>query len=440
MTIAPGGDPGVETGLSDILGGVSVIILLCAGLFAVWGAAFPLSSAIIASGSLVSSGSNQLVQHPSGGTVVAILARDGDRVAEGEVIARLDPAPIKAELTRLKARRATLAAMKDRLEAGRRGRDAGTGQVANAPLRLTDAATPSLDDMLRLEQLRTRLQDRISLDASLEALDRQADATRAQRDGFERRIADLQSQIAIYQDQTDGVRRLVSAGHIARRELWTSENQLLDARSRLSALLAERAVAGERLGELSADGRRLRGENARDDAQQLTEIIGELGQIEDQIAAAERSFEQVSLRAPMTGILVNSALSTEGGVARGGETLAEIVPEDGRMIFQARLLPKDIDHVRVGQPAEIEVTAFNMRLTDRIGGTVVYVSADTSEDERTGEQFYFAKLAIDAGSTDAVLRAGMVGTAYIAGPTRSFFAYVLQPLLDGYRHAFREWQ
>ncbi|RFC64142.1 HlyD family type I secretion periplasmic adaptor subunit [Fulvimarina endophytica] len=439
-TAAASGADHVATGTSDILGGVAKAILVCVGLFTLWGATFPLSSSVVAGGTLISEGYNQLVQHPSGGIVVEILARNGDRVEAGDVIARLDPAPVRADLTRLKARRATLIAIDERLRAELRG-------DADAPLAIrgTDGeetqavlASSSLADELRLEQSRARREGEVSLKASLEAIDRQSAATEAQSEGLDQRIEGLESQIAIYADQAERVRRLADAGHIARREVWQSEDQLIDARSRLSGLVAERGMAQERLGELVAERRRLVGETAREDAEQLTEVIGELGQIEDQITAAERALELGRLTAPVSGTLVNSHLTTTGGVARGGETLAEIVRDDDRMMFEARLLPKDIDHVRVGQPAKIELTAFNTRLVDRLRGTVAYVSADTTEDERTGEHFYTARIEIEPGSAPETLRSGMAGTAFISGPSRTFFVYLFQPLIDGYRHAFQE--
>lgn len=436
------GDEEVVTGTSDILGGTAKFILICVALFTLWGATFPLSSAVVAQGSLMSQGFNQLVQHPNGGIVVEILASDGDRVEAGDVIARLDPAPARAELTRLKARRATLAAMDERLRADLRGStDEPSDLRDRADARLgDDPVTPSLEGSLRLEQSRARYEGQVSLEASLEAIDRQSSAAQAQGEGLDRRIEGLRSQIAIYADQAERVRRLADAGHIARRELWQSEDQLIDARSRMSGLLAERDMAKERLGELSAERRRIVGERGREDAEQLTEIIGELGQIEDQIVAAERALDLGRLTAPVSGILVNSTLTTTGGVARAGETLAEIVRDDDRMMFEVRLQPKDIDHVRVGQSAEIEVTAFNRRLIDKLHGTVVYVSADTTEDERSGERFYPARIEIETDLAPGMLRSGMVGTAFIKGPSRTFFVYLFQPLIDGYRHAFREVQ
>ncbi|WP_162246050.1 MULTISPECIES: biotin/lipoyl-binding protein [unclassified Aureimonas] len=317
---------GVATGTSDIIGGASQAILLCFGLFVLWGFAFPLSSAVIAQGSLVSSGFNQLVQHLTGGTVVEILAHDGDRVEAGATIARLDPAVARAELTRLKSRRATLAAIEERLRTTRSAQISDKDAL-RASIVLVDGAVSSkaggsgsetaqldlsLDEKLRLEQMRARLEGLVSLEAGLEALRRQASAAEAKFDGLERSIGTLEHQIAIYDDQAESLRRLSDADHISRRDLWASEDQLLSARSRLFGLVAERDIATDRLGELEANSQELLGTTARDEAVQLTQIIGELAEIEDQIAAAERALTQSALRAPVGGTLVNSTLLTKG--------------------------------------------------------------------------------------------------------------------------------
>ena len=55
-----------------------------------WGAMVKIGGAVIANGTVEVAGNRQVVQHPQGGVVTEILARDGDTVAAGQVLLRLE--------------------------------------------------------------------------------------------------------------------------------------------------------------------------------------------------------------------------------------------------------------------------------------------------------------------------------------------------------------
>lgn len=80
-------------------------------------------------------------------------------------------------------------------------------------------------------------------------------------------------------------------------------------------------------------------------------------------------------------------------VAPGGEML-EIVPTTKKVIVEARLNPRDIDIVKVGQPARLRLSALNMRLTPEVAGKVTHLSADRLVDEVTHEPYYRARIGI----------------------------------------------
>ena len=45
--------------------------------------------------------------------------------------------------------------------------------------------------------------------------------------------------------------------------------------------------------------------------------------------------------------------------------------------MEAKVEPKDIDQVQIGQPVVLRFSAFNTRTTPELNGTVVRVGADT---------------------------------------------------------------
>src|SRR5438034_10197329 len=77
--------------------GLSVVGLLAGGLGG-WASTQQISGALIAPGSIVVESNVKKVQHPTGGVVGEVRARDGDLVKAGDVVVRLDDTVTKASL------------------------------------------------------------------------------------------------------------------------------------------------------------------------------------------------------------------------------------------------------------------------------------------------------------------------------------------------------
>ncbi len=100
-----------------------VMVVVCFGGFGTWAATAPLAAAVIAPGSFVATGQNKVVQHLEGGVVKELLVREGDRVAEGDQLVRLDETAARANSQQLFFRQARLEAILARLHAVVRGED-----------------------------------------------------------------------------------------------------------------------------------------------------------------------------------------------------------------------------------------------------------------------------------------------------------------------------
>jgi HlyD family secretion protein len=105
-----------------IIAGAVVVLVLTCGL-GVWATTTQISGALIAPGTVVVESNVKKVQHPTGGVVGELLVRDGDRVKAGDLLVRLDDTVARANLaivtkmlTELYARKARLAAERDRTE------------------------------------------------------------------------------------------------------------------------------------------------------------------------------------------------------------------------------------------------------------------------------------------------------------------------------------
>jgi HlyD family type I secretion membrane fusion protein len=146
--------------------------------------------------------------------------------------------------------------------------------------------------------------------------------------------------------------------------------------------------------------------------------------------------------APVNGSIVNLKMVTPGGVATPGAALLEIVPEDDTLTVQARIRPTDIDSVHPGLAAKVRLTAFKARTTPMLDGKLVYVSADSLVDPRTGTPYYDARIEVDRHELERLkhvhLYPGMPVHVMVVTGERTLLEYLVQPLHDSMTRAFRE--
>jgi HlyD family secretion protein len=123
----------------------------------------------------------------------------------------------------------------------------------------------------------------------------------------------------------------------------------------------------------------------------------------------------------------------------------EIVPLRGDLVVEARVRSRDIDHVEVGQRAEIRLTALDQRTTPMAHGHVIYVSADAVPDDAKPGQSpdsYITRVHVDqiGANPESNFRPkpGMPAEVYIQTGARTFFQYLMKPVTDSMNRAFRE--
>ena len=102
--------------------GLAVVVVLAGGLGG-WASTAQISGALIAPGAVVVDSNVKKVQHPTGGVVGEVRARDGDVVKAGDVVVRLDDTVTKAGLAIVTKNLDGLWARAARLEAEQRGLD-----------------------------------------------------------------------------------------------------------------------------------------------------------------------------------------------------------------------------------------------------------------------------------------------------------------------------
>lgn len=412
-------------------------IVLCLGGFGAWAGLAPLSSAAMAPGIVRVETERKTVQHLEGGIIAGLLVREGDHVAAGQVLLRLDDLEAKALYDLLKAQQSALAAQQARLVAERDGHD----DIPFPEFLREGMSSGKVGEIVRGQQ-RIFASGREALQGETDVLHQRIAQLNAQIEAFNAQVKAGIDQLALIDEEVASVKVLVEKGLERKPRLLALERnaaylagQQGDYAGRIAQ--SKETIAGARMEILNA--RRTRVEMA---ALELREVETQLAQVEERLAEAGVKLGRREVLAPQAGTVLDLRYHTLGGVVPPGKEILDIVPSDERLMVEARLSPTDIDVVHGGLTAKLVLSAFKSRTTPHIDGRVVQVSADVRHDERTGEPYYMARVEADAQQLADLegirLTPGMPVETIIHTGDHTFWTYLVQPLTDSFRRAFRE--
>jgi HlyD family secretion protein len=439
-TVARAGEPApLMRALQGPIAAAALVIGLGMGGFALWAAAAPLAGAAIAPGVISPDGSRRTVQHLEGGIIGQILVEDGSVVRAGDPLIVLEDVQARAGHDVLQARFYTLAAAQARLLAEQAGSD-DVG-FPDWLIEATGRDATALEAMVAQRQLfRTRVQglaDRRGI------LGRRIGQLREEIAGLEAQIDADGRQIALIAEEIEGLDYLYRKGLASKTRLLALQRAQSDIEGDRAERGARIARAHQAIGETELQSI-AQGTAMLDAAnEELSRTQAELAEVEQRLAASRDVLARTLIKAPSAGTVVELRFHTPGGVIRPGEPVLDIVPDDEELLVDARLSPIDIDVVAEGLPAQIVLPAFKQRHLPRIEGRVRQVSADALVDPHTGERYFQARIEVDPAQLAALdppieLAAGMPAEVYIMTGERSMLDYLLQPLFDSLRRAFRE--
>lgn len=427
--------PPLNLGSSIVLGVVAILVAF--GGFGTWAAIAPLSSAAIALGVVTVDSNHKKVQHLEGGIIKALLVRDGDTVAAGDVLIQLDETRPRASLAILQIKYDAARAIEARLLAEqdaapqiefasdllkRRGEE-NVAEILSGQEALFEARRNALDG------------ERTILESRIAQIKNDIVGIRAQQKAKE-------DQIELVEDEARSLRKLLKKGYVGKPRYLALEREIARLEGERGEHISEIAHANTKIGETKLQIIQLRRELQEKVAEELRSNRAEILDLEERIGAAQHVLDHIEIRAPVSGSVVGMAVHTIGGVIKAGETVLDIVPADDRLIIEARVQPQDIDNVQVGQQANIRFTAFKRRNTPSLIGHVSYVSADRIVDSRSGEVYYMAWLGVSdsemARLGDKRLQPGMPAEVMIKTGEGTAIEYLAQPFLDSMERAWRE--
>ena len=416
--------------------GLAMVVLVAVGLGG-WASMQEISGALIAPGQIVVESNVKKVQHPTGGVVGELRARDGDLVKAGDVVVRLDDTVTKANLAIVTKNLDAAMARAARLEAEQRGLD----KIKFPPQLTNRASDPDVAAIIASEaklfdvRVNGRTGQKAQLRERITQLNEEIAGLTAQE------TAKLQ-EIDLVQKELTGVKQLYDQHLVQLSRLTTLQRDAARLNGERAQYVAARAQAKGKITETELQIIQVDKDSLSEVAKDLRESNDKIGEFVERKVTAEDQLRRVDIRAPQDGMVEQSNVHTVGGVITAGDTVMLIVPQSDDLQVEAKVNPQDIDKLQIGQKTLLRLSAFNQRTTPELSGVVSRVSPDVTTDQRTGQSYYTIRVSMPpeeiARLGEVKLIPGMPAEAFVQTGDRTVISYLMKPLSDQLMRAFRE--
>ncbi|QQP90045.1 HlyD family type I secretion periplasmic adaptor subunit [Skermanella sp. TT6] len=415
-----------------------LVILAGFGSLAAWSALAPLSTAAIASGTVVVDSYRKSVQHLQGGIIQDILVRDGQKVQAGDVLVRLDPTQtrslaqmLRAQVDLAKAEEARMLAERDGLEEIRFPADLVERSRTERDLAETMAGQKRIFEARRqsLTGQTSILRNRIA--QSLEQIS-----------GMEIQEKAKLRQSALLDKELNGLRELAERGNAPANKVLQYEREVEALTAERGEILSRIASVRQQIGEAELQITQAQKTFLEQVETDLRTTQARLFESAERLHATTAELGRMEVRAPESGVVVDMAFHTVDGVIGPGGRIMDIVPQNDQLVVDAQIRPADIDGLQVGMEAEIRFPAFNQRTTPMIHGQLKTVSADRLVDPKTNMPYFNVRVLVDEKSKESIsglnIIPGMPAEVVIKKGERTLLSYLIQPMRDTFVRAMRE--
>jgi adhesin transport system membrane fusion protein len=345
-----------------------------------------------APGTVISLSRTQIIQSQDGGTLEALLVKEGDTVKAGQILARLERTRTEATFLETRAKLAGLTATAARLRAEVFG-----GEPKFPP------------ELARYPEFRAN---------QLALFQKRQGAVAEELQSIEAMKKLVTEELAMNLP-------LVKSGDVSRTEVLRLQRQVADMQAQITN----------------------RSNKYFQDAQaELNKVEEEQAGVLQLVAQRQNLLDQTTLTSPMRGVVKNVRITTQGGVIRAGEEVMQIVPLEDDLVIEAKVSPTDIGFLNPGLSVAVKINAYDSTVYGDLPGKLIFLSADTlSENLQQGEQpYYRARIRADgnkfSGRPDALITIlpGMTATVEIKTGRKTVLQYLTKPILKTLGEAMGE--
>jgi len=301
-------------------------------------------------------------------------------------------------------------------------------------------------------ELRAR---RASLVAEESVLEKEIAGIKESLQGYDAQMQSTQKQISIFDEELREKSVLLDRQLTRKSDVLALQRAQAQLSGDQGQLVGRIADAKENIARTSQQIVHLHSVAVQNAVEELQKAETDLDDVREQIRAQQDVVDRSDVRAPDRGIVVKLNNHTVGGGIAPGGAILELLPVADELIIEAHVRPNDVTYTRVGQDAVVRLSALNQRITPTVTGKVIYLSADALSEQlpaampansnptTTRQDYYVVRVRLDEDDLrrrlpDFQPTPGMPADVYIKTGERTFFGYIMRPILDSFSHAFKE--
>ncbi len=426
-----------EGSLRRIAAASLLTLVIGFGGLVAWAALTTIESAVPAAGVIVSGGKRKTISLPENGILRQLLVHEGDEVAAGQVLAKLDE--VQARATQKQASTLYWSAVARAARLSAEAADERTMTVPDA-LRAAAAQDPDVAAALAAEtyQFRTRWG---ALDASVRVQDRKIAQHQTQITAVRAQIAAHGTRLSLIEEELRGTDYLLARGLATKPRMLELRRTEADLRGQIGALAGQ--MAGEQQAIAQVELETINAAEARrsDVSRERAETQAARAEAGQRLAAADDLLSKREILAPEAGTVTDIKFFTPGSSIMAGQPVMDLVPASAALLIEGRVTPNEVEHLAVGQRVNVRLTAYKSHRVPVLTGRLTYVGADRQTDP-SNQPFFLVRAELDPGALrdkpGVVLLPGMSADVLIVNGARTTLDFLISPITDSIHRAMKE--
>lgn len=341
----------------------------------------PIDKIAVAPGQIVPLDGTIVVQPLETAMIRSLKAHSGDIVKKGQILASLDPTFAAADLTQLREKRDSLAAMAARLQAERDHLPyAPTGHGPYEALQQAIWNQRQAEYRASINDFTERLNASV---ASLEGLQHDMDVVK-ERLGLAGDIESMRTELE-------------------HKDVGSKLNSMLAKDSRLQDLQALQqdqyniAATQHNIESLKSQREVFIQQWESSIGLQLVDTRNQLDSVLQYLTEAEELSDLSDLKAPVDAIVLDVAQLSIGSIAQAGNPIFTLVPLDATLEAEIQISNLDVGFVRPGDPVILKFDSFPYMRHGEGHGTVRTISEDSftqAPDGTTVPAYFKARITL----------------------------------------------
>ncbi|WP_213736777.1 HlyD family type I secretion periplasmic adaptor subunit [Bradyrhizobium sp. dw_411] len=414
------------------------LIILTFGVMGGWAAVAPLNRGVVAQGVVMIEDNRKVVQHFEGGIVNQILVREGQSVGEGEVLLRLSPVAAGSNLDTIRNQLDSALALEASLTAELAGRDS---IVFPQQLLARQDSTPTVARMIEDQTVQFEERKR-SRDAQVTLIEAKIKQLETETEGIAVEKSSTEKQIGFLDEELTGLRYLKEKGLIPVTRVLSMEREHTRLEGVVGRAVADTAKAANGMNEARLQVIQLKQKFQEEVSSQLLDTRQKIEAANEKLVVARDMITRLDIKSPRAGTVQGLKVFTVGQVVRAGESLMEVVPSGETLVVHAQLPVNSIEHLSIGQTAEIRFPGLHSRQLQMMSGKLASISHDRLVDDATKQPYFLGLINLSDADLDEHYRdklvAGMQADVVIATGERTALEYMVSPLADALHRSFRD--